>query len=103
MFYRCSSLLSIPYFSKWNINNEYDMNSFLEDFSSIISLPNLFNRKVENKSIINIVKHIIIPLRFSRFANFGGRGDYCGIKLGYFRVVRIKIKQAFFEIFGWME
>ena len=55
--------------------------------------------KVENKSSINIVKHIIIPLRFSRFAKW----DYCGVKLGYFRVVRIKIKQAFFEIFGWME
>ena len=62
MFYRCSSLVSIPDLSKWNINNAYDMNSFLEDFSSIISLPNIFNLKVENKSIINIVKHIIIPL-----------------------------------------
>ena len=75
------------------------MNSFLEDCSSYISLPNLFIRKVENKSIINIVKHIIIPLRFSRFA----RWDYCGVKLGYFRVVRIKIKQAFFENFGWVK
>ena len=49
----------IPDLSKWNINNIYDTNSFLEDCSSYISLPNLFIRKVENKSIINIFKGCI--------------------------------------------
>ena len=31
MFYRCSSLVSIPDLSQWNKNNVYDMNSFIED------------------------------------------------------------------------
>jgi len=35
----------------------------------------------------------------SRFKKFSGRGDYGKAKLGYFRVVRIKTEQAFFEIF----
>jgi len=49
MFHQCSSLASIPDLSKWNINNVYEMNSFLEACSSLISLPNLSKWKVENK------------------------------------------------------
>ena len=59
MFHQCSSLASIPNLSKWNINNVYEMNSFLEACSLLISLPNFSKWKVENKSTINMFKGCI--------------------------------------------
>ena len=41
MFYKCSSLSSLPDLSKWNTNNVTYMSYMFPDCSSLLSLPDL--------------------------------------------------------------
>ena len=48
IFYRCSSLSSIPDISKWNTNNIVDMSYMFYRCSSLSSLPDLSNWNTNN-------------------------------------------------------
>ena len=48
MFKGCSSLLSLPDISKWNINNITDMNNMFEGCSSLLSLPDISKWNTNN-------------------------------------------------------
>ena len=41
MFSECSSLISIPDISKWNIDNVKDMRYMFSECSSLITLPDI--------------------------------------------------------------
>ena len=41
MFFRCSSLISLPDISKWDTKNVIDMSYMFCKCSSLISLPNI--------------------------------------------------------------
>ena len=41
MFIGCFTLSSLPYISKWNINNVTDMNSMFSKCSSLLYLPDI--------------------------------------------------------------
>ena len=41
MFYRCSSLTSLPDISKWNTNNVNDMSGMFSSCSSLTSFPDI--------------------------------------------------------------
>ena len=47
-FYGCSSLLSLPDISKWNIDKANDMSEMFYGCSSLISLPDISNWNTEN-------------------------------------------------------
>ena len=48
MFDECSSLLSLPEISKWNINNVYNMSSMLWGYSSLFSLLDISKWNTNN-------------------------------------------------------
>jgi len=41
MFYGCSSLISLPDISKWNMNNNIDISYMFYGCSSLSSLPDI--------------------------------------------------------------
>ena len=51
MFYRCSSLSSLPDISKWNINNMINMNYMFFGCSSLSSLPDISKWNINNVNI----------------------------------------------------
>ena len=48
MFYKCSSLLSLPDISKWNTSNVTNMNHMFSQCSSLTSLPNISKWNISN-------------------------------------------------------
>ena len=48
LFYRCSSLLSLPDISKWITNNVTDMNHMFYECSSLSSLPEISKWNTNN-------------------------------------------------------
>ena len=44
----CSSLISLPKISKWNINNARNINGLFYNCSSLISLPDISNLNTNN-------------------------------------------------------
>ena len=48
MFNNCSSLLSLPDFSKWSVNNVTDMNHLLNNCLSLTSIPDISNWNTSN-------------------------------------------------------
>ena len=58
MFCECSSLISLPNISKWNINNVTNMNDLFSFCSSLISLPDISKWNVDDvKTYFLIVHH----------------------------------------------
>ena len=51
MFFRCSSLLSLPEISKWNISKVYDMDGMFAWCSSLSSLPDISKWETKNVSM----------------------------------------------------
>ena len=48
MFYKCSSLLSLPYISKWNTQNIIDMRNMFYGCTSLSSLPDISKWNIQN-------------------------------------------------------
>ena len=48
MFYKCSSLKSLPNISKWKIDNITNANGLFYGCSSLISIPDISNWKTDN-------------------------------------------------------
>ena len=48
MFFRCSSLSSLPDISKWNTNNDIYMNGMFYGCSSLSSLPDISKWNTNN-------------------------------------------------------
>ena len=48
IFYNCSSLISLPDISKWNISNVYNMSGMFSNCSSLISLPDISKWNTNN-------------------------------------------------------
>ena len=55
LFYDCSSLISLPDISKWNINNVTNINNMFHNCLSLISLPDISKWNVNNVTDINDV------------------------------------------------
>ena len=53
MFYSCSSLISLPDISKWNIKNINKLNSIFENCSLLTFIPNISKWKFNNRIKIN--------------------------------------------------
>ena len=53
MFYSCSSLISLPDISKWNLKNIKKLESIFENCSLLTFLPNISKWKFKNKVKIN--------------------------------------------------
>ena len=52
LFRQCTSLVSLPDISKWNISNVKDMSCIFDGSNSLISLPDIFKR--DNSKITNL-------------------------------------------------
>ena len=48
IFYRCSSLISLPDISKWNTNNVSDISYMFYECSSLLSLPDISKWNIDN-------------------------------------------------------
>ena len=71
MFYKCSSLLSLPDISNWNTDNVTNMSNLFEGCSSLSSLPDISNwntNKVTNMSYMfsGCKKSLNIPSKFKK-------------------------------------
>ena len=53
MFYKCSSLLSIPDISKWNIKRINNMEKLFYRCLKLINLPDIFKWDIDNVKNMN--------------------------------------------------
>ena len=53
MFFKCSSLLSLPDISKWNTNNVTDINGIFNYCSLLLSLPDISKWNTNKVKIMN--------------------------------------------------
>ena len=56
LYTKCSSLLSLPDISKWNISNVNNINNIFNECISLKSIPNIFN--MNKNKIIDYEKSI---------------------------------------------
>ena len=73
MFRGCSSLISLPNITKWNINNVKDMKMIFFGCSSLISLPDISRWKiVEFKSTETTLFNCLLPISLPeiKYCNF---------------------------------
>ena len=69
LFYKCSSLSSLPDMSKWNINNVIDMSFMFAGCSSLSSLPDFSKWNTNNVTNISEMHKDCYSLIYQRFKN----------------------------------
>ena len=67
MFYNCSSLISLPDISKWDVTNVKDMSKMFENCSSLLSLPKI--SKWDTFNVTNMKKMFYNCLSLTSFPN----------------------------------
>jgi len=60
MFYKCSSLISLPELSRLNSNNVTKINSIFSGCSSLLKLPDISNWNTKNVSDMKCLFHLMI-------------------------------------------
>ena len=69
MFYGCSSILSLPDISKWNINNVKNMSYMFNGCSSLICIPDISKWNTNNatnmSNMFSQCLNIIIPKKIT--------------------------------------
>ena len=55
MFFNCTSLVSLPDISKWNVNKVENMMGLFESCTSLLSLPDLSKWNIRKDTVIELI------------------------------------------------
>ena len=77
IFFKCSSLLSLPDISKWNINNVQNIDGIFGGCNSLISLPNISNWNTENlEKFFSILSECFSLLNLTDITKWKGYNEH---------------------------
>ena len=71
IFMNCSSLLSLPDISKWNLNNIKTINNILTGCSSLLSFPDILSWNLHNKLNKSYIYNLTKESLSSQFSSIG--------------------------------
>ena len=76
IFFNCSSLLSLPDISKWNLKNVISINNIFKGCSSLLSFPNICKWDFQNIKDNNTLNNFIEESSSSKYSSIKENSNF---------------------------